>query len=126
MIVSIDTTSPIPVYQQLRSQLRRLIASGRLPTGSRLPTIRQLANDLGIASATVSRVYELLASDGWVTGAGRHGTIVVGEPRRSDVAVELEDEAEQLATAASQLGMSEQQVVGLVTKAFRRVRAQPT
>ena len=118
MLISVDTSSPVPVYEQLRSQLQRLIASGQLPVGTRLPTIRQLAADLGLASATVSRVYDLLAHDGWVVGAGRRGTVV--QTRVADAALDADvrEAAEHLALLARQGGLSRSAVAELLDAAL--------
>lgn len=118
MLVSIDTGSPVPVYEQLRTQLQRLIASGQLPAGSRLPTIRQFASDLGLASATVSRVYELLANDGWVVGAGRSGTVVRSDAPTQALDAEVHDRVTQLALLAKQLGVARATLVELLDEAL--------
>jgi DNA-binding transcriptional regulator YhcF (GntR family) len=127
MHVAIDTTSPLPVYEQLRSQLQRLISSGQLPVGARLPTIRQMAKDLGLASATVSRVYDLLASDGWVVAAGRNGTVVSRAARPAELRREMSDAAEHLALLSSQLGVERDDVVRLLDEALagQEAPAQP-
>lgn len=118
MFVSVDTASPVPVYEQLRGQLQRLMASGQLPAGSRLPTIRQLAADLGLASATVSRVYELLANDGWVVSAGRRGTVVQQRAATGAQRAELADAITHLTLVARQLGVSRSELVSLVEGAL--------
>ena len=60
MIVSVDPGSPIPPFEQIRIAIRQLVATGALPVGSRLPTVRQLAADLGIAPGTVGRAFRQL------------------------------------------------------------------
>ena len=57
MIVEVDVASAVPPYEQLRSQIVDLVAVGSLPVGARLPPIRQLAGDLGLAPGTVARAY---------------------------------------------------------------------
>jgi len=74
--VTIDPASTIPRYDQLRRQLTFQIRSGSLRVGERLPTVRQLARDLGISKNTVVRAYSELEQHGLVVGAGRNGTIV--------------------------------------------------
>jgi GntR family transcriptional regulator len=76
VILRVDLHSPIPPYEQLREQLAGLITSGSMAAGDRLPTIRQLAGDLGVASGTVARAYRELESAGLVASRGRHGTRV--------------------------------------------------
>jgi DNA-binding transcriptional regulator YhcF (GntR family) len=76
VILEIDTRSALPPYEQLRQQVTALVRAGVLTAGTRLPAIRQLANDLGLAGNTVARAYRELESDGIVTTHGRHGTLV--------------------------------------------------
>ena len=77
-LVTVDPGSPMPPYEQLRRQLELQIRSGVLAPGRRLPTVRQLASDLGLAKNTVARAFAELERGGFVMGAGRRGTIVVG------------------------------------------------
>lgn len=118
MHVAIDTSSPMPVYEQLRSQLQRLISSGQLSVGERLPTIRQMARDLGVASATVSRVYDLLAHDGWVAAAGRHGTVVQPGSQTLAMQQELNEAVKHLALLAEQLEIDRDTLVRLLDEAL--------
>ncbi len=74
--VEIDRSSPVPVFEQLRSQIERAIRSGSLAGGQPLPTVRQLAADLSIAVNTVGRTYRALEAAGLITTRGRRGTVV--------------------------------------------------
>ncbi len=74
--VEIDRSSPVPVFEQLRSQIERAIRSGSLAGSQPLPTVRQLAADLSIAVNTVGRTYRALEEAGLITTRGRRGTIV--------------------------------------------------
>jgi len=121
VIVHIDPASAVPVFEQLRTQITRLIAAGQLRPGTKLPPIRELAADLGLARGTVHRVYELLARDGLVETAGRHGTIVLdGAPttRHGDLAAA----ADTLALVARQLGLDDRAAQGALAEALRRLR----
>lgn len=62
-------TSPVPPYEQLREQIAGLIATGLLQAGQRLPPVRQLAADLGLAGGTVARAYRELEQAGLVEAA---------------------------------------------------------
>jgi DNA-binding transcriptional regulator YhcF (GntR family) len=75
VVVQVDPASAVPVFEQLRAQIERLIVSGQLPVGSTLPPIRHLATDLGLARDTVSKVYEALARDGLVETAVVHDAL---------------------------------------------------
>lgn len=125
MIVSLDAESVIPPYEQLRSQIATLIASGDLRDSDRLPAIRQLAGDLGIASGTVARAYRELEARGLVL-ARRGGTFVTAVAQRSAAqargatAEPLARAAEVFALAAWQLGVQPEQALSNVRDALRR------
>lgn len=72
----IDPASPLPPYEQLKAQLVAQMDSGELLVGTRLPSVRRLAADLGLAPNTVARTYRELEGEGYVTTAGRNGTVV--------------------------------------------------
>ena len=76
VILEVDPRSAVPPYEQLRQQVTALVRAAVLTSGTRLPAIRQLANDLGLAGGTVARAYRELENDGIVTTHGRHGTVV--------------------------------------------------
>lgn len=76
MLLSIDQRSPLPPYEQLRSQIAAMIADRVLQEGTRLPTIRALAGDLDLAPNTVARAYRELEEAGLVETRGRHGTFI--------------------------------------------------
>ncbi|MGN6608021.1 MAG: GntR family transcriptional regulator [Jatrophihabitans sp.] len=75
-MIEIDHASAVPPYEQVRSQLATQIRSGRLPVGTRLPTVRQLAVDLGLAVNTIARAYRELETADLVETRGRAGTFV--------------------------------------------------
>jgi DNA-binding transcriptional regulator YhcF (GntR family) len=77
---SVDPADSRPPYEQLRMQIAARISSGDLPPGSRLPTVRALAADLGLAVNTVAKTYRALEADGAVVTEGRRGTFVPARP----------------------------------------------
>lgn len=107
MIVTIDTSSPVPPYEQLRAALFGLVATGQLAVGSRLPTVRQLAADLGVAPGTVARAYKELEAAKILVTRGRHGThvgAVPAPPPRAERPRLLVEAATAYATTVRQLG----------------------
>lgn len=78
--LSVTTTDPTPPYEQVRRQLAALIGSGALPRGERLPPLRQLAGDLGLAVGTVARAYRELEAAGLVVSRRGGGTRVADRP----------------------------------------------
>src|SRR6188768_1277535 len=79
MQITVLTTSPEPVYEQIVRQIQDRIAAGELKPGAPLPTVRQLAGDLQINRNTVARAYKLLEDRGVILTAGRRGTFVRDE-----------------------------------------------
>jgi len=79
-VFELDRSSPMPLYQQLREQIRQRILSGGLPSGTRLPPERTLANTLGVNRTTVVNAYRDLAAEGLLEGRVGHGTVVMASP----------------------------------------------
>src|SRR4051795_7802612 len=72
----LDTSSATPPYEQVRERIATRARDGALAPGTRLPTVRQLATDLGLAANTVARAYRELEADGVLATYGRRGTFV--------------------------------------------------
>ena len=81
MLLKIDFGSSVPIYLQLRNQVVVAIAEGKLAPGEQLPTIRALAEESGINMMTVSKAYQLLKQDGYITTDRRSGAVVAPRTR---------------------------------------------
>jgi len=77
--ISVNLGSATPPYEQIRAQVSSLIALGTLAPGTRLPTVRSLAADLGIAAGTVARAYRELEQAGLIITGRRNGTMVAAD-----------------------------------------------
>lgn len=75
-MITIDPSSAVPPFEQLRAQFIDAISSGDLAAGQRLPTVRRLADDLGLAPGTVARAYRELEASGIIQTRGRAGSFV--------------------------------------------------
>ncbi|MEP6667305.1 MAG: GntR family transcriptional regulator [Nocardioidaceae bacterium] len=75
-LLSIDPDSVVPPFEQLRTQVAAMTVTGELEPGQKLPTVRQLAADLGLAVNTVARAYRELEADRIISTQGRRGTFV--------------------------------------------------
>jgi GntR family transcriptional regulator len=104
MIVSVNRDSVEPPNEQLTRQFTRLIAAGQLERGARLPTVRQLASDLGVAPNTVARCYNDLELCGLIVTNGRHGTSVASGPDQAKA--RLRDELLRAAQSFVELARS--------------------
>jgi len=80
MLIDIDPDSESPLYQQLRDQVVEAIADGTLQPGDALASVRQLAGQFGINSATVGKGYELLRQEGLVRTSRRSGSVIARGP----------------------------------------------
>jgi DNA-binding transcriptional regulator YhcF (GntR family) len=118
VILEIDARSAVPPYEQLRQQVTALVRAGALATGSRLPAIRQLANDLGLAGGTVARAYRELENDGIVTTHGRHGTVVATVDHRDRASAALVDAARRYAVDARRAGAGVEDAIAALRAAY--------
>lgn len=126
---AVQPTSGVPIYRQLMDQVRSMISSGRLLAGDRLPSVRQLAATLEVNMMTVSKAYARLEADGVIERERGVGMRVPLAPDagtssgpRTTVAErqkELRPIAEELATRAWQLKLTEQQVISVVESVFK-------
>jgi len=73
MILKIDMSNDIPIYQQIRNQIVFGVAKGELKSGESLPTVRQLAADIGVNPMTVNKAYAILKNEGTIIIDRRHG-----------------------------------------------------
>ena len=118
MLFRLDPASPSPVYEQIAGAVVRGIADGSLVAGARLPTVRQLAGDLGVATNTVAKAYRQLESEGHVATLGRNGTVVQPPAARNDADDELHAAAVLLARAAQRRGVDLSTAIGQLRQAW--------
>ncbi|MDQ2849928.1 MAG: GntR family transcriptional regulator [Actinomycetota bacterium] len=122
----IDLASPVPAYEQLRSQLTGLIETGALAPGDRLPPVRQLAADLGLAGGTIARAYRELDHAGLVQGHGRRGTVIKPRPAQDTAAkarhAALASAADRLAATARSQNLSDDAALSALHAALARLQ----
>jgi DNA-binding transcriptional regulator YhcF (GntR family) len=116
-LVRIAADATTPPYEQVRAQIAEAAARGDLPAGTRLPPVRTLAAELGLAAATVARAYRELEQAGVVETRGRAGTVVTGggDAARAEGA----RLAARFAAATRALGLRPEEAVAMVQAAFR-------
>jgi len=120
--ISIDLRSATPPYEQIRGQIASLIAIGALPAGTRLPTVRSLAADLGIAAGTVARAYKELEQTGLIATGRRNGTVVAAAPAGGDgakdpassISTEVTDAVDRCIAAGRAAGLDDGALLALV------------
>ena len=115
MMLAVDPGSPTPPFEQLRQQITAQVFAGDLLPGDRLPTVRRLAEDLGIAPNTVARTYRELELEGILEGRGRAGTFVSDDHANNAAKAA----ARTYADAVRSLGLDAAEAVTLVQRALR-------
>ena len=103
-------------FDQLRSQIARRAASGDFPPGKKLPTVRGLATELGLAPNTVARAYRELEADGVVVTEGRRGTFVAATAAGSST--DARSAADDYVAVVRRLGLGCSEATRLVEKAW--------
>jgi len=121
--------SGVPIYRQLLEQIRRMAASGQLPPGTELPSIRALALEHAINPMTVSKVYSLLETEG-VLERNRGKPMTVAKPARTQSPLakrvkQIEPHVEHLVLASHQLELSESDVVKALHNAWEETDERP-
>jgi len=112
-MVTIDTAAADPPYAQVREQIRAQVQSGELPAGTKLPTVRGLATDLGLATNTVARAYRELEALGVIETRGRAGSVVTG----AGVERAAREAAHEFVARLRELGVADEQALDLVRRA---------
>lgn len=115
-MIALDPLSPLPPFEQVRAQLAARVTSGELVAGTRLPTVRRLADDLGLAVNTVARAYRELEAAGLVETRGRAGTVVTAAGDRARE--RLQASARRYATLAHDLAVDADEAVALIRAAL--------
>jgi GntR family transcriptional regulator len=79
-VIRVDLESAVPAYRQIANQVRALLVDDVFRVGDQLPTVRQLAVDLGVHHNTVAEAYRLLSEEGWLDLRRRRGVTVLARP----------------------------------------------
>lgn len=119
MIVTLQLDSDIPLYEQLRNQVVIGIATGKLAPQEKLPTVRQLAEDLGINTMTVNKAYSLLKQEGYIVIDRRHGAkISPALPASAEPSPQLEEQLELIIAQAVLQGVEPSRFHELCSRVF--------
>jgi DNA-binding transcriptional regulator YhcF (GntR family) len=120
--ITIDPASATPPFEQLRQQIAGQVRSGALPVGYRMPTVRGLAAQLGLAANTVAKAYRVLEADGVIETRGRNGTFIAAT---GDVAArQAAAAAAEYAQRAHRLGLDRSSALAAVEVALRAAYGQ--
>lgn len=123
MIIELDMNSSTPIYVQLRNQIAMGIGRGELKLGESLPTVRQLAQDIGVNTMTVNKAYQILKTEGYIKIDRRHGAIVSDNIDMDIVFREkLENELELLLAEAAINGMDKRDFLSMCNEIYSKIK----
>lgn len=117
MVISINDASEIPIYQQIRNQIVLGISDGRLAPGEQLPTVRALAEEIGINSMTVSKAYTLLKQEGYIYTDRRSGARVRQEFK--ELSEKSQELLRQIISEAKVSGMTQTEFFDLCKRIYK-------
>ncbi|WP_202918159.1 GntR family transcriptional regulator [Streptomyces cavernae] len=117
--IDIDAGSAVAPYEQVRAQISEQARAGVLPVGYKLPTVRGLAEALGLAPNTVAKAYRTLETDGVIETRGRNGTFVAAAGSAAERAAAAA--AQSFAERARRLGLDEAAALAAARDALRAV-----
>ena len=123
MIIKLNFESQIPIYLQLRNQIVIGIGKGEFEVGEGLPTVRQLAEEIGINTMTVNKAYALLKSEGYISIDRRHGAKVNPITTEMIFKEKLKDELELVIAEAGMKGISKSDFILMCEQIYGGMKA---
>ncbi len=118
MIIEIDFESDEAIYMQLRNQIIMGIAMSILHEGDSLPSVRQLADEIGINMHTVNKAYNILKQEGYLRVDHRRGTVVAVAQDRIEALNGLKKQLKLLLAGAACKNISKEEVYGLIDEIY--------
>ena len=123
MIIKLDTTSSTPIYVQLRNEIVMGIGQGELKIGEGLPTVRQMAENIGVNTMTVNKTYAILKREGYIEIDRRHGAIVRPSALlNGEFKEKVESELALLITEASLKGMEKGKFIDMCEEIYNGLK----
>ena len=117
MEIELRQGSQVPVYRQIAEAVAGQIADGRLTPGDKLPTVRQLAEETGLAQGTVKHAYDELEKEGFIYTIAAKGCFVAPknvELLREETLKAIENRIDQIVRLSQSVGLSRQEVLDTV------------
>ncbi len=119
MILSIDFNSEEAIYMQLCNQIIMSIANDQIREGDSLPSVRQLADNIGINMHTVNKAYTILRQEGYIKLDRRHGAIIALDVDKLEAMQELSDELRVVVAKAMCKNISTEEIHDIVDSVIR-------
>ena len=119
MKIIVSNQSELPIYAQIREQIKEQVLNGQIPEGTVLPSIRNLAKEIGVSVITTTRAYRDLEEDGFITTMQGKGSVVLSKENKilkEQYMVRIEDGIMTAIETAKRIDMKEEELHELVSR----------
>ena len=119
MKIIVSNQSELPIYAQIREQIKEQVLNGQIPEGTVLPSIRNLAKEIGVSVITTTRAYRDLEEDGFITTMQGKGSVVLSKENKilkEQSMVRIEDGIMTAIETAKRIDMKEEELHELVSR----------
>ncbi len=116
MKIIISNQSELPIYAQIKEQIKEQILNGQIPEGSQLPSIRQLAKEVGVSVITTTRAYGDLEAEGFIASMQGRGSVVLSKDNsllKEQCLLQIEEGLSTAIETAKTIGMSEEELTAV-------------
>ena len=122
--IIISNQSELPIYAQIREQLKEQILNGQIAEGTVLPSIRSLAKDVGVSVITTTRAYNDLEQEGFITAIQGKGSVVLSTDNqmlKEQFLMRIEQGIRTAAESAKKIGMSKEELISIMEQEWKGV-----
>ena len=121
-MLHLDYRDPRPIYEQIRQEFMRLILSGAIAPGEKLPSVRNLAKEFGINPNTIQKAYNILEMEGVILTLPGRGSVVLSETEelRTKQLAKMEEKLAAIAVEARGTGITSEEFALAAEKAWQR------
>ena len=121
MKILISNQSELPIYAQIREQIKEQILNGQIPEGTVLPSIRKLAKEVGVSVITTTRAYNELEQEGFIASMQGRGSVVLSKENdflKEQYYLRIEEGIQTAVETAKRIGMSREELEGILSDSW--------
>ncbi|MGN0351572.1 MAG: GntR family transcriptional regulator [Roseburia sp.] len=122
MKILISNQSELPIYAQIKEQIKEQILNGQIPEGTVLPSIRKLAKEIGVSVITTTRAYSDLEEEGFIASMQGRGSVVLSKENdflKEQYYLRIEEGIQTAVETAKRIGMSEQELEEILHESWK-------
>lgn len=122
MKILISNQSELPIYAQIKEQIKEQILNGQIPEGTVLPSIRKLAKEIGVSVITTTRAYNDLENEGFIASMQGRGSVVLSKENdflKEQYYLRIEEGIQTAVETAKRIGMSEQELEEILHESWK-------